>query len=265
MRLEVGHYPTCYLELMVIHRFIAVAFVVAVSACWGAVDGSKRPLSEPDQPLDKTQTYNLRVLYAEDPRLPTLTATELEQLWEKVGALVLARFGYNVTLRVTDKKDIFAYFEEKREVFDKYPALLKSVYIDPRSERHAEQIRSAVRREVSRRPLPMVAGYFPNQKVSSVDDAVTSISALFERKLASLSAMKVADGSPFLDTSRPPVTSYVHWYILQRDTRALSRAAVAASTPIKRVAPLSQHTISNLASAIWGFGESPQSAEFPSA
>lgn len=178
---------------------------------------SKAP--EPLRVVPADRPHELRVLYLEDERLPTLPAEQVAALRGKVERLLLEWFGYRVTLRDAGRKNLAAYFRAQQAVFERNARTIRAIDIDPAAPNGRTRIRAAIAGAFRVRDLALIEEHLAAGKLESKAQAVTVAETKFIERLTELQSIVLRDGTPFAATSASPLTSFAHWGVLLHESR----------------------------------------------
>lgn len=174
---------------------------------------------EPLRVVPANRKHELRVLYLDDERLPTLPAEQVAVLREKIERLLLEWFGYRVTLRDVGRKNLAAYFRAQQAVFDRYARTIREIDIDPAAPDGRTRIRAAIAGAFRGRDLALIEEHLGAGKLESKARAVTVAEAKFIERLTELQAIGLPDGKPFTTPFSSKLTSFIHWGVLLHELR----------------------------------------------
>ena len=158
--------------------------------------------------LPQDRSYELRVLYLEDRRLPTLTAARRRDLYAKIECLLNDWYGYRATLREVDRRNLSDYFSAQERVFAGYADL------DHQEALALKHLRDTIARDFRARPLPLIERYLQTSPLTSKTAAIEIAQQRFQQKLTELREAPLADDSPFFDADQPRLSSFPHWGVL---------------------------------------------------
>jgi hypothetical protein len=175
---------------------------------------SSEPQLLPLRALPKDRAYDLRVLYLEDSRLPTLEARRRAALYAKIERLLDGWYGYHVKLREVGQQGLAEYFSAHEEIFSRHSAKIRNVDIDLASTTGLERLGAAISRDFRPRPAAQIEHYLRTGAPGTMGEAVKVAQEQFLRKLAELREIPARDGKPFYDPARARLTSFVHWALL---------------------------------------------------
>ena len=168
------------------------------------------------QEVPKDRAYELRVLYLEDPRLPTLDSARRRELYGKLEDLLHAWYGYHATLREVGAKDLAGYFAAHADVFRKHRAIV-SLRIDPDREYDCDRLRATIERALAPHSLATIQQKLSPVKIASNGQAVVAAYGHFVARLQEIRSLPLPDGSMFADPKRPELNSYMHWCALMHE------------------------------------------------
>jgi hypothetical protein len=195
----------------------------ALSLAWGSLlftpllPAQTRSLPAPPPPLKdlpKDRPYELRVLYLEDPRLPTLDPAQRIALYAKIQGLVTTWLGYRVSLREVGHHALSAYFSSHDTLFAEHAAAIRATEIEAPDSRGADRLRAAIARDFRLRPLPLIERYLRAGPLTTQAAAVETALRQFSAKLTELRAAPLADGTAFFNPTEPRLSSFAHWAVL---------------------------------------------------
>jgi hypothetical protein len=173
----------------------------------------------PLQDLPKDRAYELRVLYLEDPRLPTLDPAQRGELYTRIRRLVATWLGYRVSLREVGQQALAAYFSSHDTLFAEHAALIRATEIEAPDAGSGARLRTTIARDFRFRPLPLIERYLRAGPLTTQAAAVEIALRQFSAKLTELRAAPLADGTPFFDAAQPRLTSFAHWAVLMEQIR----------------------------------------------
>ena len=173
----------------------------------------------PLKDLPKDRPYELRVLYLEDPRLPTLETAQRAELYTKIHRLLATWLGYRVTLREVGHHSLAAYFSAQDQLFTAHAALIRETEIVSSDPRGAERLRATIARDFRLRPLPLIERYLHAGPLTTQSAAIEIALRQFSAKLTELRAAPLADGTPFFDAAQPRLSSFAYWAVLMEQIR----------------------------------------------
>jgi hypothetical protein len=173
----------------------------------------------PLQDLPKDRPYELRVLYLEDPRLPTLDPAQRGELYTRIRRLVATWLGYRVSLREVGQQALAAYFSSHDTLFAEHAALIRATEIEAPDAGSGARLRTTIARDFRFRPLPLIERYLRAGPLTTQAAAVEIALRQFSAKLTELRAAPLADGTPFFDAAQPRLTSFAHWAVLMEQIR----------------------------------------------
>lgn len=203
---------------------LASALALTLGSLLFAAPLPAQTLSLPVQPpplkdLPKDRPYELRVLYLEDPRLPTLEPAQRAELYTKLQRLAATWLGYRVSLREVGHHALSAYFSAHDTLFAAHAAEIRAIAIEDPVARGAERLRAAIARDFRLRPLPLIERYLRAGPLTTPAAAVETALRQFSAKLTELRATPLADGTPFFDATQPHLTSFAYWAVLMEQIR----------------------------------------------
>jgi hypothetical protein len=173
----------------------------------------------PLRDLPRDRPYELRVLYLEDRRLPTLKPGQRTELGAKIERLLDGWYGYRVKLREVGHKDLAGYFSDHDSLFARYAGKIDHYGIDLPGTPGLEKLRATIARDFGERTLPQIERYLSAGPIASKVAAVEIAHQQFVQRLTELREIPLADGRPFFDATQPRLNSYLHWAVLLEEIR----------------------------------------------
>lgn len=164
--------------------------------------------------LPKTRSYELRMLYLEDPRLPSLTSDQRTALYAKIEHLLATWYGYKVRVRETGQHPLAAYYAAQDTIFIQQRFRLKTIDLDLAAATTPARLRAVIAADFAPRPLPQIERYLNAGPLSSQPQAVKIAEQQFWKKLVELRQAPLADGMPFFDPASARLNSYAHAAVL---------------------------------------------------
>jgi hypothetical protein len=192
---------------------VAVGVIVAMGLLIPRVGAQAREAPPPLVPVARDQPLELRVLYLEDPRLPTLGVAQRRALAHKVEELLLAWFGYRARLREVGARNLAGFFAAHAAAFRRHAALLAGE-IDSSDAASAEKMRAALPRMLAPLSLAEISERFQLGAVATRAEAVTRVAERFNARGREIRAIPVPGGGTLADPAHPELNSYLHWCAL---------------------------------------------------
>jgi hypothetical protein len=198
---------------------ILVVLVASLGASLTSIAAEivSRVLRPPMKHLPTGNIYELRVLYLEDDRLPTLDPAQVTELCAKIENLVKEWFGYRVRMRVVGRRSLSDYFAANERIFRRYPSLIQNFELDPTRPADQGKITEAIARDFRARPLPAIEGYLRTENLGSHAAAVKFAYRQFVDQLLELRAIPLANGKPFFAPDHGRLNSFPHWCALLKE------------------------------------------------
>jgi len=166
--------------------------------------------------VPKDRTHELRALYLEDPRLPTLDLRERQELFSRLEQTVRDQYGYEVRFREIGRTDLAGYFAAHAGVFQKHAGIVR-MRLDPALDHDREVIRGLIQRTTASLPLARIRDDLGTDELSSRDRAVTVAVQHFLGRLREIQSLRLPDGTTVADRERPELNSYMHWCALTHE------------------------------------------------
>ena len=195
--------------------FVALHFFCAFPAWSGLAQASPRSDAPPPlRDLPKDRPYELRVLYLEDQRLPTLKPGQRSELYSKIERLLDGWYGYHVKLREVGCRNLIDYFSAHEMLFAQQAISIRLIDFEITDSLGPEILRAAIARDFSSRELSQIGRYLHNGTLTSKAEAVETAHRQFMTKLTELRGIPLADGKPFFDATQGRLNSFAHWAVL---------------------------------------------------
>jgi hypothetical protein len=164
--------------------------------------------------LPKNRSYELRMLYLEDRRLPSLTPDQRTALYAKIEHLLATWYGYKVKVRETGQHRLAAYYAAHEAIFTQQRDRLKTIDLDLAAATAPARLRAVIAADFAPRPLSQIERYLNAGPFSSQPQAVEVAARQFWQKLGELRQAPLADGTPFFDPAQARLNSYAHAAVL---------------------------------------------------
>jgi hypothetical protein len=164
--------------------------------------------------LPKNRSYELRMLYLEDPRLPSLTPNQRTALYAKIEHLLATWYGYKVRVRETGQHPLAAYYAAQETIFIQQRYRLKAIDLNLAAATAPARLRAVIAADFAPRPLPQIERYLNAGPLISKPRAVEVAEQQFRKKLTELHQAPLADGTPFFDPDQARLNSYAHATVL---------------------------------------------------
>jgi hypothetical protein len=168
------------------------------------------------QEVPRDRAHELRVLYLEDPRLPTLNAAQRGELLTKVEHLLRDWHGYRVRLREVGAKNLADYFATHAAVFRKHTEIVRMA-IDPTLEQDRARLRAVIQGAFAPHPLARLERHFPGAAFTSHEQAVTVACDFFVQRCQEIRSIPLSDGGTLAVPKQPELNSYMHWCALMHE------------------------------------------------
>jgi len=194
------------------------AGLLSAAASFAAVSTALEIPPLRDIPRDKV--HEVRVLYLEDPRLPSLGQEQLLRLEARLEALVPEFLGFKVRFKDLGRRDLRAFFDAHAEVFAEHRGEIEAMDLDPGKPADRRAIRSAIRKDFGPRDLALIREYFPGRELKDKRTAARAAYRVFLERLRAIRAIPALDGKPLSDPARRELTLYPYWTFLQFGTDA---------------------------------------------
>jgi hypothetical protein len=181
---------------------------------WAALAVTGNAVEEPAlTEVAKDRPCELRVLYLEDPRLPTLSAAQRAELGTKVEGLLLAWFGYRATLRPVGQANLAEYFTVHAERLRAHPDIL-AMDLDIESTTDRLRLRTCLGKALTGYTPGEIQELLQASVLETRAQAITAAEEHMRRRLREIRAIPLAGGGTFFDPARPELNSYMHWCAL---------------------------------------------------
>ena len=177
----------------------------------------KQTVPSPLRDLPKDRPYELRVLYVEDHRLPTLSVEQRRELYGKIETLLDRWYGYTVKLREVNRRGLTEHFAAHEAWFARQAARIRAIDIDLTAADGAERLRFAIARDFRPRALTQIERYLKGGPLESKSVAGQLAAQQFTERLAELRAILCLDGQPWFDPAQARLGSYGHWVVLNEE------------------------------------------------
>jgi hypothetical protein len=195
-------------------RLVLLALAMTASLRGAApAPGVTRPLLE----VPKDKPIVVRVLYLEDPALPTLNSAQLVELNHKIEGLLADWYGYTATLRVIGREDLATYFKQQAALFGRYATMIKAIDIEPTEKNGRERWRATIDAVLRRNRLSEIAGYLEFEHLDSHAQALEMADRLFMQRLGELRSTQDFNGRPYFDPKHRELSSFAHWCVLLKE------------------------------------------------
>lgn len=168
----------------------------------------------PLRELAREKTHELRTLYLEDPRLPTLSADERRELYARIEKLARDWYGFDVRLKDLGSRPLEEFFKKHEPTFLEFKEGIEGMAIDIRSPDSEKRLRETIARDFEGRELSQILRYVGGRKASKaklVDRALKR----FRARLREMLDAPMADGEPFQRAGEGHANSYPHWTTVQ--------------------------------------------------
>jgi hypothetical protein len=207
----------CLNNQMAIRTFVASGLKcwllgVAISASVCATEsGLEAAPALQEMPHDRD--YEIRVLYLEDPRLPTITAAQRGELYGKVEHLLLTWFDYRARLREVGQKDLAGYFAAHAGAFRDHPDILR-MNLETNVAADSREVRKIIQSALAPLSPAEIQEQFGFKSRPAPEEAVTLAYNHFVKQLAEIRSIPLARGGTFADPAHPELNRYMHWCAL---------------------------------------------------
>lgn len=195
---------------------IVLAFVVTAVCAQNGVR-NEAPAALRDLPADRD--YEIRTLYLEDARLPTLDASQRSELYRKLERLLQEWYGYRVVLRDLGKRGIEEYFAGESVHFTRNAARIRNLDLNAADPADENRIRAAIAMDLLFRELSQIESYFGGTALTSKSDAVERALRQFQRLNGEIRAITLPDGGRFQTAATARFNSFAHWEALLTHAR----------------------------------------------
>ena len=164
-------------------------------------------------PVQRERPLELRVLYLDDPRLPSLAPAQRRTLEAKVAELLLGWFGYHAHLREVGTENLPAFFAAHAAIFRTHATLLRGE-IDPAREADRERLGVTIRRTLVPLSLAEIGAWLPSPVPATREEAVRRLGERFLARWQEIRGIPLAGGGTVADPARTELNSYLHWCAL---------------------------------------------------
>lgn len=172
------------------------------------------------KPIPKAGLHELRVLYLEDKRVPSLDGPSRAALYKRVEALAFSWFGYHIKLREIGSRDLRAEFAKPDMPFTRPEenACIASATLAMDEKKGRFMLEELVGREYKMRGPGVFARLFPGTAGFSEEKARQAAVEIFLSRHNALAAMSTPAG-PLLATAEDRrMYSFTHWASILRLT-----------------------------------------------
>ncbi|MDH4128450.1 MAG: hypothetical protein OEV44_06835 [Spirochaetota bacterium] len=163
------------------------------------------------KPINKSKEHIIRVLYVEDPLLPSLSKEQKVNLLSETEKLTYKLLGYRISFKVIGKENIKSFFNRMRVSFKKpefrYPILYWPVPIT-----NTKKILSVVKKAIRKHDNTTLERYFG--KPSSGKSMANHIFKLFMKRINAIYNEKDQNGKPLFNRERSEWFSFPHWDVI---------------------------------------------------
>lgn len=166
--------------------------------------------------------YTLLVDYVEDPGLPGLSASELQQVFTKTEAETLNLLGYTIHLKLRARHTAEGFIASRRDRFShpitSFP--VRAWYIDPSSPELEQFVNAAVHRAIKNKSPTVLENYFGKQNGTHAEYE-KAITKMFLEKLHAMYAEQDPQGKPIGPPQglRKEYMSFTHWSAIMAQER----------------------------------------------
>lgn len=172
-------------------------------------------------PVPKEGTVELRVLYLEDPRVPTLDAKGRAALYARAERLAKRWLGYTVKLREVGARDLRAEFAKPEAPFHgpREQACLEAVSFDPATSAGEKVVSGLIAREFDLRGPQVFSRLFPDTLGMPPDRARSAALLRFMALHKALYSVRTRDGPLLAGPQEAEMYSFNHWIMYLRGLR----------------------------------------------
>lgn len=194
--------------------WLAVAACLVLLGAWAAPVRAQGGQPFRLRELPKDRRYELRALYLEDERLPTLTEAQRRALYARIEALARDWFGYEVRVNDGGRKSLAGYFAAHEAVFQRHFVSIRAMSLDVDNEVDRGKLRDTIAADFRGRDLSLIAGYLRAGKLESKTAAVDLAQRQFLAQLREIGDIPVAGGGRLREKTSARLHSYPHWAFL---------------------------------------------------
>ena len=170
-------------------------------------------------PVPKTGTVELRVLYLEDARVPTLDAKGRAGLYARVERLAQRWLGYRIRLREVGARDLRAEFSSPEAAFRRpaEQACLAASSFDPATSAGERVVADLLAREFDLRGPQVFARLFPETLGMPPDRAKAAALRRFLALHKGLYTVQTKEGPLLAGPQDMEMYSFNHWIMYLRE------------------------------------------------
>lgn len=168
----------------------------------------------PLRELSREKTHELRTLFLEDPRLPTLSADQRQALYSKIEKLARDWYGFDVRLKDLGSRPLSEHFKMHEPTFRKHKEGIEAATIDASAPDSERQVRETISRDLEHREPAQILRYFGGDKAPK-EKLVERALKRFQTQLREMLDAPMADGKAFQLPGLGRYHSYPHWTAIQ--------------------------------------------------
>ena len=172
-------------------------------------------------PTEALGRLTLEVLLVNDPDFPEVTAEAAEAILAQARTTLAEKLSFGtLEFKVKGVETVAEFMDRNVGVDDACVREFEPLRVQPGVRQAKDVDPKLVRRFLSQWPVESLAAYFPESEragLTSYEALTDKLLAEFDRKVTTLAAFKLANGSSLLEPKRMRERSYVNWICALRN------------------------------------------------